>query len=162
MRLWDIDKSLARLLYDGTNHETGEISDEALAEIEALELDREKKLLAIAGYVKGERAEAEAVKKEADALASRAKGHSARADTLEQVITRTLAPGECIRDERSWLKWRRSSAVIVDDLDKLPIELIVYPDPPPPRADKSALRKALNDGAVDGARIEERQSLVIK
>ncbi len=161
MNLWKLDESLQQMIDEATDRETGEINEEALFEIDALEFDREKKILALAGVIKGERCEGEAVRGQAHALSCRADGHMRRADSLEAYLLRHLHEGETMRDDRNWIKWRKSTAVIVDDISKLPSALVIQPDTPPPRADKAEIKRALKDGDVDGAHLELRTRVVI-
>jgi len=159
--LWKMDAILQRLLDEGTDRITGEISDEAMFEIENLELDREMKLLAIAGYIKGERLEGQAVKSQADHLAARALGHARRADRLEDYVKKSLKAGESVRDDKNWLKWRKSTGVVVDDMKRLPPGYITTTTTS--RPDKKAIAAALKDGRdVAGARLEKRNNLVIE
>lgn len=161
LSLWKMDQILQQLLDEGTDRTTGEISDEAMFEIDHLEMDREKKLLAIGGYITGERREGQAVKVQADHLAARAAGHARRADRLEGYLKRSLAEGETVRDDRIWLKWRKSTGVVVDDMKDLPVGYITVTTTS--RPDKKAIAAALKDNRkVPGARLEKRNNLVIE
>jgi len=159
--LWALDEALQHMVDQATDHITGEINEELLWEIESLELDREKKLLAIAGFIKGERLEAMAVKTQAGLLVKRAEGHEGRAKRLESYMLRSLHEGETMRDDRNWIKWRKSTAVIVDDMAQLEVEYVVHPPAPEPRPDKAGLAKALKVGDVSGAHLEHRMKLVL-
>ena len=165
MKLWEMDERLEAMIHEATDRETGEISEEALFEIEHLEMDREKKLLSLAGYIKGERAEAAAVATQAERLSDRAKSHNRRADRLQKYMERHLKRGEEMRDDRHWLHWRKSTAVEVLDEKKLPAEFMVQPPQPPlpdKRPDKKALAAALKNGDVPGARLDQRMKLVLE
>ena len=162
MRLWEIDQRLEAMIHEATDRETGEINEEALFEIEHLEMDKEQKLLALAGYIKGERAEGDAVRAQAEALSKRAASHNRRADKLQSYVERHLPAGESVRDDRHWLKWRKSQAVKVLDESMLPSKFMVQPPPPPRRPDKVKLREALKTEKIPGAELVHRQKLVIE
>jgi hypothetical protein len=162
LKLWQMDERLEAMIFAATDRETGEIDELALLEIDALELDRELKILAIAGFIKSERAEGDAVQLQADALADRARGHQRRADRLLAYVERHLPQGESIRDNRHWLKWKRSSAVEITDESKLPAEFMTDPVAPAPKPDKIKLRQALKTAPVPGAEIVQRQKLHVK
>jgi hypothetical protein len=118
--------------------------------------------LGLAGFIKGERAEGDAVQLQSDALAERAKGHKRRADRLQAYVERHLRQGESIRDDRHWLKWTKSSAVEITDESKLPAEFMTDPVTPAPRPDKIKLRQALKTEQVPGAEMVQRQKLHVK
>ena len=48
MKLYEIDALLEKVLNENLDRETGEIREEALAEINAIEMDRDRRCLAIA------------------------------------------------------------------------------------------------------------------
>lgn len=162
LKLWQMDERLEAMIYEATDMETGEIDEQALFHIDALEMDKEMKILGLAGYIKGERAEGDAVQLQADALAERAKSHKRRADRLQAYVERHLPQGESIRDDRHWLKWTKSSAVEITDESKLPSEYMTDPVTPAPRPDKIKIRQALKTERVPGAEIVQRQKLHIK
>jgi hypothetical protein len=162
LKLWEMDERLEAMIYEATDRETGEIDEQALFDIDHLELDRELMILGLAGYIKGERSEADAVQLQADALTERAKSHKRRADRLQAYVERHLPQGESIRDDRHWLKWTKSSAVEITDESKLPSEFMTEPVTPAPRPDKIKLRQALKTEAVPGAAMVQRQKLHVK
>ena len=161
MNLYRLDSEINNEIFNSIDRETGEISDEGLANIEALEMDRTAKLLSIAKYALGEEMEGEAVKKRADELAARAKSHAKRAARLYSMIEKSLGANEFVRDDEIWVKWRKSSAVSIDDLSEIPFEYMNYPEPGPATPDKAKIAAALKEGAVTGASIEKRRKLVI-
>jgi len=162
LSLFKIEDRIQQIVLEGTNQETGEISDEALAELESMELAREEKVINWGLYIKGERAEADAVQKQADILSLRAKSHRARADKLEGTLERYLEPDEKFSDPRVVVKWRKSSAVEIYDEEALPRMFWRQKPTPLPEPDKKAVRDAMKLGEVGGARIEHRHKLVIE
>lgn len=160
MRLYDISQAIEALLDASVDRETGEINEAALAELEALEEQREAKALAVAAYLVGQRLEADAIKAQAKRLAERAAVHARHADRLERYLESNLAVGEKLSDARVAISWRKSRAVEVDcDPTELPEEYVRIRC----EADKAALKAALESGEqVKGARLVERQSLIVR
>lgn len=160
MRLYDISQAIEALLDASVDRETGEINEAALAELEALEEQREAKALAVAAYLVGQRLEADAIKAQAKRLAERAAVHARHADRLERYLESHLAVGEKLSDARVALSWRKSRAVEVDcDPTELPEEYCRIRC----EADKTALKAALESGEqVKGVRLVERQNLQVK
>lgn len=167
MKLYEISDKIEQVLIAGTDRETGEISDEALAALDELEGAFEAKALNVAAYIKGEEAEAEAVLTESQRLAQRAKLHQRRADRLRSYLAGHLSarthPSEQpkLADARCAIRWRRSERVEVPDASLIPAEYIrekVVREP-----DKVALKKALSTGLeIPGASLAERWTMEIK
>lgn len=120
MKLYEINNQIERVLLDGTDHETGEITEAALDALAALELSRDEKALAVACYIKGEDAEAEAIESEAARLTARARAHRGRADRLLVYLEREIPSGTKLRDARATIGWRTVSSVEVYDEAMLP------------------------------------------
>ena len=161
LSLWQINDKIEQIIIEGTDHETGEISEEALAELEAMEITREEKAINWGLYIKGERAEGDAVQRQADALTARAKGHKARAERLRGQLERLLSVGETFRDARVIVKWRKSTAVDVDP-GMLGPKWKRIPPIPDAVPDKVKIKAALKAGEeVIGARMKHRKKLVV-
>lgn len=160
LALWDLDARLEDLLNRSVDHDTGEILPEALAEIEALEGALEAKQLAVAAYILGQRAEADAVRAQAKRLSERAARHDRHADHLAEYLRAHIAEGTKLRDARVEIAWRRSEAVEVDcDPTELPEEYCRIRC----EADKAALKAALKAGEqIKGARLVSRANLVVR
>lgn len=123
MKLFTIANEIEIVLAQEVDHETGEITDETLEKLAALELTRDEKALAVAAYIKGERAEGEAVKAQADALAQRAQRHKRRADKLLEYLDRYLPESTQLRSDVAEVTWRRSTRVEIIDATKIPKKL---------------------------------------
>lgn len=159
MKLYEIDDAIEHILATKVD-ENGEITDEAEAELDALELDREKVALSIAAYLKGELAESEVLKFEAQRLRDRATTHANRAERLMRYIASHLPSGTKIENEQAVISWRKSAAVVVDDITALPKSMLRTADPEP---DKKAINEEIKAGRkVSGARIERRVSLQVR
>jgi len=160
MQLFQVLNAIEEILAKHVDQETGEIGDEALAQLGALEVARDDLALELAAYLKGELAEAEAVKAQADRLYDRHARHRARAARLEQFLAEKVVPvGAKLKDARSELTWRKSKAVEIVAEDELAEDLFRYSRSP----DKTAVRKRLDLGQeVPGAKLVERNNLVIR
>ena len=161
MRLFEIVDGVQHLLELSTDRETGEISEEGLAELEALEMDLSEKLVNTALYLKGVEAERDAVAKAASELSARAKLHGKQADRLRKYLADNMerAGHEGLSDPRVKLGWRSSTAVVVDAGASLPVELLCVKTTP----DKKAIGELLKSGTeVEGCRLETRRNLQVK
>jgi hypothetical protein len=161
MKLFEIHEKIEAILAEGTDLETGEITEEALEALEELEEAKGEKVLAVAAYLKGERCEAEAIANEAHKLMARAKIHENRAERLIKYIAFCIERGEKFSDARSEVKWIKSQRLEIAEGTDLPkefmrIKRIVEPD-------KRRLREALKEGEeIDGVWMQPHQTLVVK
>ena len=133
--------------------------------LESLSGDVEAKSQGIAHIVRSMEADAASVRQWAKDAAERAKAIDARADSLREYLRRNLeacgitklsGPGIAI-------SFRKSSAVVIDEPDMVPLEFCKTPEPPPPAPSKTLIGEALKAGIeVPGARLETRHLLQIK
>ncbi len=161
MRLFEIVDSVEHILELSTDRETGEISEAGLAELKALDMDIEDKLVNTALYLKGVEAERDAVAKAAKELADRAKIHTRQADRLREYLRSNMerVGHEGLSDPRVKLSWRSSTAVVVEDGASLPVELLAVKTSP----NKKAIGDLLKSGTeVEGCRLETRRNLQVK
>ena len=161
MRLFEIVDGVQNLLELSVDRETGEISEEGLAALSALEMDLSEKLVNTALYLKGVEAERDAVAKAAKELSDRAKIHTRQADRLRKYLSDNMerVGHEGLSDPRVKLGWRSSTAVVVEDDATLPVELLCVKTAP----DKKAIGDLLKAGTeVEGCRLETRRNLQVK
>ena len=163
MRLFEIVDGVGDLLELSVSRETGEISEEGLAALSALEMDLSEKLINTALYLKGVEAERDAVAKAAKELADRAKIHTRQADRLRKYLSDNMerVGHEGLSDPRVKLSWRTSTAVVCDEDARffLPVELLAVKTSP----DKKAIGDLLKAGTeVAGCRLETRKNLQVK
>lgn len=159
MRLYEIDRRIREILETEVDPETGEISERAAAELDALEVARERKLEALALVVLELEGDAEAIRKEEKRLEERRRRIERRVERLKDYIRQHLVVGETIEGELVSIRWRRAKAVEVHDLDRLPESCVrIRRDP-----DRTAIRAAIERGEeVPGAELVERFHLVIR
>ena len=138
--------------------ETGEIVDEK--RLEALEIERDTKIEGIILWMKDLLAESEAVKAEAKKLSDRAKVCENKAEQLRKYIEHALE-GQKFKTERCSVSYRKSSGVVIDDINALPVE--VWKEVNENWISKSKIKAAIEaGGTINGAHIEERQSMIVK
>ena len=160
--LYEIDRSILGCV----DPETGEVLDaEAL---DALQMERERKLEGVALWIKDLNAEAEAVNAEAKKLNDRKKSLDRRISDLKAWLLAALG-GEKLRTPRCNVYQTHSQHLAVEDEAKL-ISFLQTLDEPErflrfkdPEIRKDEIKKALKDGyIIPGADLEETESVVIK
>ena len=160
--LYEIDQDIL----DCVDAETGEILDtEAL---DALQMEREKKLEGVALWVKDLKAEADAVKAEADKLTARKKALDNKIDGIKAWLLGALA-GEKLKTARCNVYQMHSQRVNVTDEAEVvryamgardPEQYLRFRDP---ELRKDEIKKAMEAGIVfPGASLEVTESIVIK
>ena len=153
-------------ILDCVDAETGEILD--TEKLDALQMEREAKLEGVALWVKDLRAEADAVKAEADKLTARKKALDNKIDGLKNWLLFAL-DGEKLKTPRCNVYQTHSQRVAVDDEPELIRFLQTLEDPErflrfkDPELRKDEIKKALKDDMhIPGASLEETESVVIK
>lgn len=160
--LYEIDQAIL----DCVDADTGEILDgEALT---ALQMEREAKLEGVALWVKDLKAEAEAVKAEADRLTARKKALDNKIDSIKTWLLGALDGGK-LKTPRCNVYQTHSQRVNIPDEQKLIGFLQTLDEPEKflrfkePELRKDEIKKALKDGTIiPGAELEETESVVIK
>jgi hypothetical protein len=161
MKLFEIPEAIELLLAEEVDRETGEITEDTLAKLEELEMAFDDKALAVAAYLKGEKAEAEAVQRQADLLSKRAKAHNNRAKSLLGYLEHYLPDGRELSDSTSQIKWRKSTTVVIEDEDVIPSDCITVKLTETP--DKNRIKKLIKDGKeVPGCRLANHNRMSVK
>ena len=153
MTLYEINTALMALIDD----ESGEITDyDKFTELEMTLAEKRENILL---WIKNLNADAKAIKEEEKVLADRRKVIENKADNLRKYIEYDLA-GEKFKTARVSVSYRKSTAVNVLDLNKIPAEYLRMKEP---EADKTAIKEALNKGVkIEGAELVENISMQIK
>lgn len=152
MKLYEIDQRITECF----DEETGELLDEE--KLDALQMEREKKLEGVACYVKDLRADIDAIKAEEKALAQRRKTLEHKRDGLKNWLYFAL-DGKKLTTPKCAVSYRHSQSIEVPDLRKLDPEFIHYQQ----SADKTAIKKRIKEGFdVTGADLVDKLNLVIK
>ena len=160
--LYEIDQDIL----DCVDVETGEILD--TEKLDALQMERETKLEGVALWVKDLKAEAAAVKEEADKLTARKKALDNKIEGLKNWLLYAL-DGAKLKTVRCNVYQTHSQRLAVVDEEKL-IQYLKLDDDPDrylrfrePELKKDEIKKALKDGEFfPGAALEETESVVIK
>ena len=138
--------------------ETGEIVDEE--RLNALEMEREKKIEGVILWRKDLLAEAEAVRSEAKKLYERVNKCEKKAEQLKHWTESVLA-GEKFKTERCSVSYRKSSSIVIDDVHQLPRE--VWKDLSDDWISKTKIKELLKAGQeVKGAHQEDKVGIVIQ
>lgn len=160
MTLYEIDAQLEGLL-EQVDPETGELLCD-LEQLEALSLERDRKLENLALYVKNQDAEAKAIREEEKALADRRHGLERKAERARDFLARLLV-GEKFTTPRVAVSWRKSEAVEIGmsffsaDANE---RFLRYKEPDP---DKAAIKAALKAGEeITGAELVTNLNMTIK
>lgn len=165
MKLYQIDQAIEACLEAGTDEaidlETGEIMA-----LEALQMEREKKLENVACYVKNLTAEADAIKAEKDALDKREKAARKKAESLKAWLTLKLG-GQKLNTARAQITFRKSEQVNVLSPDLFTVwaeenrkDLLTYRAPD---INKVAVKAAIKSGMeLPGVEIIEKKNISIK
>ena len=160
--LYDIDQDILACV----DLETGEILD--TEKLDALQMERERKLEGVALWIKDMKAEAAAVKEEADKLTARKKALENKMEGLKNWLLFALG-GEKLKTPRCNVYQTHNQRVAVADEAKLisflqtleePEKFLRFKDP---ELKRDEIKKALKDGTIiPGAELEETESVVIK
>ena len=160
--LYEIDQEIL----DCVDPESGEILD--VEKLDALQMEREEKLEGVALWIKDMKAEAEAIKAEADKLTARKKALDNKIDGLKNWLTMALDGGK-LKTARCNVYLTHSQRLAVVDEQKLigylqntrvPDEFLRFKEP---ELRKDEIKKALKEGVyLPGASLEESESVVIK
>ena len=160
--LYDIDASILACV----DQETGEIFDPE--QLDALQMERAQKLEGVALWVKDLKAEAEAVKAEADKLNARKKAIDNKVEGLKKWLLYALN-GEKLKTARCNVYQTSNQKVVIDD-EKALIDMLMsspfgekFLRMKEPEIDKNALKDSLKQGyEYEFAHLEETESVVIR
>jgi hypothetical protein len=144
--LFDIADEIERFLLSHMDPETGEFEEGFEAELERLEMAKEQKVLAIARYALGEKAEGDMVRAQVDRLLARARAHFNKADRLKEWIHRHTDRTERYEDDVVRVRGQKNPVSVrlpaTPDLKSWPKDFVRVSL----EADKSALKGALIAG----------------
>ena len=161
--LYEIDQAIL----DCVDLETGEILDSA--KLDALQIERERKLEGVALWIKDLNAEAEAVKAEADKLTARKKSLDNKVAALKHWLLMALN-GEKLKTPRCNVYQTHSTRLnVIDEQSvvnwiqthcKEPEEFLKFTLP---EIRKDAVKAEIKAGKeIPGAALEETESVVIR
>lgn len=155
MTLYEIEAAILETV----DEETGEIID--LERLNALEMERDRKIGNVACWIKDLKAEAEAIKAEKQALEKRQKAAENKAESLKQWL-QTVLEGEKFKDARCSISYRKSERVDFSDsfdMDSLPDSMKKVTVEPK----KTEIKDYLKTGAtIEGVTLVENSSIQIR
>ena len=155
MTIYDIEAEIMNCI----DEETGEIID--LDRLNALEMERDKKIGNVACWIKDLKAEAEAIKAEKQALDKRQKAAENKAESLKTWL-QTVLEGEKFKDSRCSISYRKSERVVFSDnfpFSSLPAQFKKVTIEPK----KTEIKDFLRTGAsIDGVELVESTNIQIK
>lgn len=159
MNIFEINAEIEQLLERATDPETGEIDVTSLQRLYELTDARHEKVEDIALAYKNAKAEAEAIKGEADKLTRRARAAANNADRIKDLLSYAL-DGQKLKTPRVNVYYTRTKSVEVEDASLLTDEYLRYSDPTP---NKTAIKAAIDAGIdVPGAGIVERVNVQVR
>lgn len=153
MTLYEINNAILECV----DMETGEIIDSD--KLSELQMAFDEKIENVALWIKDLKAEAEAIKKEADALTQRRKVCENKAESLKGYLINALG-GQKFKTAKVSISYRKSEAVEVEDIGLIDDDYLKFTEP---TADKTKIKKALKEGVeLKGVKLVENQSIQIK
>lgn len=155
MTLYEIESEIM----DCIDQETGEIID--IDRLNALEMERDRKISNVACWIKDLRAEAEAIKAEKQALDKRQKAAENKAESLKGWL-QSILQGEKFKDSKVSISYRKTERVVFDDgfcFSSLPGQFKKVTVEPK----KAEIKEWLKSGeALEGAQIVTSNNIQIK
>ncbi len=158
MNLYEIEQEIMSCV----DTETGEVID--FEKLDALTLERDRKIENLALWVKNLEADAKAYKDEKDSFAQKQKSAENKVKSIKEYLSGYLA-GTPYKSTRVSVAFRASKSTEVYDMDALMNyddcdSYLKYKDPEP---DKTAIKDAIASGIeLPGCRIVENNNIQIK
>lgn len=148
-KLYEIDDEIQDAILAGVDRETGEISPDLDAMLDALDMERDQKCLAVLAYIKGLELEAATIQVVAQTFADEAQEHLDRAEPfmnqaerLRKYLARYFPEGhDKISDARGSINWKKGVPVCeVIDVRQLPSDCVTVV-PEQRNANKNLIKK---------------------
>lgn len=155
MTIYEIEEAILETV----DQETGEIID--IDRLNALEMERDRKISNVACWIKDLKAEAEAIKAEKQALDKRQKAAENKAERLKEWL-QSILQGEKFKDSRCSISYRKSERVDFSDsfvMDSLPNSMKKITIEPR----KTEIKDYLKTGAtIEGVTLVESSNIQIR
>ena len=127
--------------------------------LNALQMERDKKIENVGLFVKNAKSDAEAIAAEIKRLTERKRVLENKAEGAKEWLKLALA-GEKFTAPKVAISFRNTESVKVDEIGQIPEQFLRYKEP---EADKTAIKQAIKAGEeVPGAHIEASTSITIK
>jgi len=147
------------------DHETGEIDIDSFNRSQIALKDKQ---IAVVAYLKNETLNIDMLDSAIKELNARKKAMQARFDSLKEYllinmqangISEITAPNFTFTAKIK----KNPHKLIIEDAGKIPSELYVYPDAPPPYPDNAKIKELLKSGAeIEGAYLQQDERVEIK
>lgn len=148
--LYEIDLAILNCV----DPETGEVIDPEL--LDALLMERTEKIENVALWIKNLESNATAYEAEEAAFAQRKEKARAKAEKLREWLAQAC-DGQKFETSRCAVSFRKSEAVEVGDINKIPIEFIRTTTKTTESPDKKAIKEAIKAGkTVDGCTLVQK------
>ena len=163
MRLYQIDDMLEELIQKieliASNNE-GEYPEYLDNLLDNLIIEKEKKILDVARWIKDMEAEYLAIKLEKSKLETKQSSINNKIERVKSWLSQYIGKGNKYNDSNTQISWRKSEVVVCpDDPEELPKNMVKITV----TADKAAVKKTIKAGNnVKGCYIQEKQNLQIK
>ena len=164
MTLYEIDNAILSC----TDQETGEIIDQEA--LDALQMEREKKLEGVALWIKDLRAEADAIANEVKSLTARKKAAENKAERLKAWLAGALE-GEILKTSKVRVSYTHNTKLnVIDEQSVVNYIQTHYQEPeqflkfslPEIRKDAVKAEISKNGAEIPGCCVEATESVVIK
>lgn len=153
MNLYEIDAAILNCV----DLETGEIIDEDA--LDALSIERDKKIENIACWIKNLKSDADQLKAEKERFAERQRMAENKAESLKRYLLGYL-DGQKFKSTKASISYRKSESVLIENIDILPHWALVFKEPVP---DKTEIKNRIKAGEeVSGAVLVQNQNILIK
>ena len=161
MSLYELTGEMLTLIEGGmiVDEESGEILFDAEI-FEAKEGEYLDKLEACGIYCKNEQAEIDAMRAEEKRLAERRRFKENKIKRMKEYMLQSMESTgtKKLDTPKAYISTRKSQKVIIDNESEIPRQYIIVKE----SVDKSEIRKALKNGTVHGAHMEESLNLTLK
>lgn len=153
MNIYEIDDAITACV----DPETGEILDERA--LDALVMERDKKIENVACWIKDLKAEAGAIREEEKALADRRHSAENKAKSLKNWLGYALG-GEKFKTAKVSVSYRKSNSVQVIDEKVIDEKFLI---PQPAKLNKKMVSEYIKSGmAVPGCELQEKTNLQVR
>ena len=151
--LYEIDEQILSCV----DMETGEIID--MDKLNELQMVFDDKVEGIALWIKNLLSDADAIKKEKDALEERKKACENKAKNLKEYLNSVLK-GQKFNTPKVSISFRKSESIEISDGANIPEEYLRYPEP---EVKKTDIKKAIKAGETfEGVSLVQKQNIQIK
>lgn len=159
MNIFEINKMLRLVMDDMVDPETGEIDEDAIEVLRALDIARDEKIEGMALVFKEVSHEIDAYAHEVKALTDRKRSAEKKAERLKSLIA-YATDGEKFKTARVSISFRRQMGSNIIDESKIPESFYV---PQPAKLSKLLINEALKAGTeVPGVEWVQKESVLIK